>query len=247
MRRRSLIVGVILLAGYLAVLGATVGLRDDHVRPLYDGFTPPPSYRWVEPPSFFSSGNVKPTPVTTTIELGRDGSAAAGVATPDGQFVLNLGRGAIAPKAGATRVKVKISPVAPSTLAPLPPPLRPNGNAYKVVMTYEPDGSRVAQLAHPGTLVMDIPELGDALFRSGTGADWITMDATAVPPRQLSLTSPWSEPGEYVAGTRLPELVGPSGSSSHAVVIGIVVAVLAVLVLVAAFLLVRRRRRVNTP
>ncbi len=113
-------------------------------------------------------------------------------------------------------------------------------------MTYEPDGTPVRQLAHPGTLVMDIPELGDALFRSG-GTGWITMDATAVPPRQLSLTSPWSEPGEYVAGTRLPELVGPSGSSSHAVVIGIAVAVLAVLVLLAAFLLVRRRRRVNTP
>ncbi len=61
MRRRSLILGVVLLGGYLAVLGVTVGLRDDHVRPLYDGFTPPPSYRWVEPPSFFSSGNVKPT------------------------------------------------------------------------------------------------------------------------------------------------------------------------------------------
>ena len=247
MRRRSLILGVIVLGAYLVVLALTVGLRDDHVRPLYDGFTTPVPYQWVDPPSFFASGNVTPKPVTTTIALGPAGSTAAGVATPDGQFVLNLGRGAIAPIAGAHRVKVKISPVAPSSLAKLPSGLRPNGNAYDVTMVYEPNGTRVAQLARPGSLVMEIPELGDALFRSDDGTRWTTVDATGVPPRQLSLTAPWSEPGDYVAGTRLPELVGPSTSSSHAVVIGIAVAVAAVLLFVGAFVLVRRRRRVNAP
>ncbi len=69
-RRRSLVLGAIVVGAYLVVLAVTVGLRDDHVRPLYDGFTPPPSYRWVDPPSFFSSGNVEPKPAVTTIRLG---------------------------------------------------------------------------------------------------------------------------------------------------------------------------------
>ncbi len=74
------------------------------------------------------------------IALGREGSVASGVATPDGQLVLNFGRGAVAPRAGAKRVTVTITPVDPSDLAPVPSGLRPNGNAYQVEMRYGPGG-----------------------------------------------------------------------------------------------------------
>jgi hypothetical protein len=90
---------------------------------------------------------------------------------------------------------------------------------------------------------MDIPELGVHLFTSATGRAWTQIRATAVPPRQLSLTAPWTGPGYEIGATDLPELVGPTRSSSHSVAIAIGVAVLAVVILGVAALLVRRRRR----
>ncbi len=243
MTRRGVVLGALVLGGYLVVLAVTVGLRSDHVRPLYDGFTTPPSYRWVDPPAFFAAGNDTPAPVTRSVAVGRVGSEAAGIATPDGQFVLNLGRGAIATRAGAKRVDVTITPVAPGDLARVPSGLRANGNAYRVVMRYEPGGAAVGALAHPGTLVLEIPELGDHLFTSRLGRRWTEIPARAVPPRDLSLTAPWSGPGYAVGATDLPELVAPSRSSSHAVAIAVGVAVVAVVLLVATFLIVRRRHR----
>jgi hypothetical protein len=246
-RRRAVLLGAAAVGVYLLALAGTVALRADHVRPLYDGFAPQPTYRWVEPPPFFASGNVKPTALTTTIKIGSDGSEPTGIATPDGQFVLNLGRDAIAPKGGATKIKVKITPVAPSGLQPVPSPLRSNGNAYEVEMTYD-NGGRVGRLAKPGSLVMEIPELGTTLYSSGSGtgtvAKWSEVAARPVPPRQLSLAATFEQPGVYLGATNLPQLVAPAGeSSNHAVVIGIAVAVVTALLLVIAFVLVRRRRR----
>ena len=186
--------------------------------------------------------------MTATIRLTRNGSAAAGVATPDGQFALNIGRGAIPPSPGATSVTVKITPLAPDELGPLPSGsgLRPNGNAYLVAMTYK-TGKKVATLTKPGTAVIEIPEIGTGLFvaPAGGGATrWSVHEATPVPPRQLSLSTDFSRPGYYLAGTNLPELVGSDDSSSNdAVLIGIVTGVLAIVVLGVAGLLVRRRRR----
>ena len=252
MRRRNLVVGAALLAVYLVVLALTVGLRSDHVRPLYDGFAPPPAYQWVEPPPFFASGNVEPKPVSMTVKVGRAGSAAAGIATPDGQFVINLPRGAVTPSAGAAKVNVRITPVAPSTLPPVPGGLRPNGNAYRVEMVYD-TGKPVVRVERPGTLVVEIPELGDKLFfarrpgrSSGTVAagQWTDSSASPVPPRQLSLAASFDGPGYFLAGTILPELVGPSAeSSSNAPAIGIATAGLAVVLLGVAFVVVRRRAR----
>ncbi len=243
MCRRPVVVGVLLLCMYLAVLALTVGLRPGHVRPLYDGVTTPSAYRWVDPPAFFATGNDAPVPVRQSVPLGTDGSAPAGIATPDGQFVLSLGRGAVASRAGAERVDVTITPVAPGTLGPIPAGLRANGNAYRVVMRYAPGGGKVTRLDRPVSLVLEIPELGDHLFTSATGRHWTEVPATAVPPRELSLTAPWNAPRYTVGATNLPELVGPTRSSSHSVAIAVGVGVAAVLLLVVAFLLVRRRRR----
>jgi hypothetical protein len=241
--RRAALAGALIVGAYLAVLALTVGLRADHVRPLYDGFAPPASYRWVDPPSFFASGNVAPAPVTATIRLGAEGSAAAGVATPDGQFVVSLGRGAVAAREGATRVAVRITPQAPATLGPLPGGPRPNGNAYRVQMTYEPRGGTVTRLARPGSLVIEIPELGEDLFTSPDGREWTTLPARTVPPRNLSLATTLAAPGYFLGGTNLPELVGQEGSSSNqSVAIGAAVAGFTVVLLLVASVIVRRRR-----
>ena len=245
MTRRAAWLGLGAVVVYVVALAATAALGPGHVRPLYDGFTGPPKYEWVDPPSFFASGNQSPDPVTTTIPLGRSGSAATGVGTPDGQFVINLGEGAVAASPGAHAVHVTITPVAPKSLAALPDGLRANGNAYRVRM--KTGGTPVRSLDHPGTVVLEIPELGPNLFLSETGAHWTKLPSRVLPPRDLGLTADFTRPGYYVSGTDLPELVAAGGDSSgNALVIAIVVAVVAVALLVVGYLLVRGRRNRST-
>jgi hypothetical protein len=241
-RRKGALVALAVVCTYLAAAVATVLLRGDHVRPLYDGFVPPSSYHFVDPPSFFAAGNVQPQPLSATIELGPGGSKAAGIATPDGQFVIDLAAGAISPSSGDTSVAVHITPLAPSQVPAVPQGLRANGNAYRVDMTYAPSGQPVRAIAVPGTLLVEIPELGNHLFLSSDADTWTAVASQVLPPRQLSLTASFAAPGTYLAATSLPELAAPSSSSHSAIVLGIVVAVLALVLFAAAFFFVRRRR-----
>lgn len=241
---RALLVGVVAVAIYLAAATVTARVRHDDARPLYDGFVAPTSYRFVDPPSFFAAGNVTPKPMSTSIALGPGGSVATGFATPDGQFVVNLGQGAIAAAPGATSVAVQVTPLAPRHLSPVPGGLRANGNAYRIAMTYQPGGGPVTRFAAPGTMLIEIPELGTALFVSPDATTWSTVAAHPIPPRQLSMSAPFAAPGYYVAATSLPELASQPGRSDHtAVVLGIVTAVVAVLLFAGAYVIVRRRRR----
>jgi hypothetical protein len=243
MRRRPVLIAMAVVAVYVVAVSVTVASRHDHVRPLYDAFVPPSSYRFVDPPAFFASGNVKPTAASATIALGANGSAPAGLATPDGQFVVNLARGAIPPAKGATAISMRITPIAPKDLAPVPPPLRANGNAYRVQLTYEPRGPTIEKLVRPGTLLVEIPEIGRSLFTSATAGAWSPVASRVIAPSQLTMTAEFAAPGYYVAATNLPELTAPPGHSSHiAIVIGVATAVVAALLFAVAYLFTRRRR-----
>jgi hypothetical protein len=238
--------GAAAVAAYLLAVTVTVAIRHDDARPLYDGFTAPTSYRFVEPPAFFSSGNVEPHDLTTTIPLTADGSAAAGFATSDGQFVVNLGRGAIAAVPGATTVAVHVTPLAPRRLTAVPDGLRANGNAYRVDMTYEPTGGAVTRFVHPGTMLIEIPELGTALFTSLDAQSWTPVAARPIPPRQLSMSAQFRAPGYYVGATRLPELASPPGRSHRtAIILGLATTAAALVAFASAYAVVRRRR--NAP
>jgi hypothetical protein len=242
-RRRIVASGIAIVVAYLGVLAVTVVVRDAHVRPLYDGFAPPSSYRWVDPPAFFASGNTKPGPASAVVTIGPSGSNAAGVGTPDGQFVIDIARGAIPRHASDHSVSVEITPVAPQHLAPVPLGLRANGNAYRVSMTYEPSNTAVPAISGPATLLVELPEVGTRLFRSSSGRQWSPLPARAVSSTQLSLSAAFDGPGYYVAATDLPELAGPAGTSSHrSLVLGAGVAAVAVLVLLAGSIVQRRRR-----
>jgi hypothetical protein len=242
-RWRGSLIALLVVSSYLVAAAATVLLRGDHVRPLYDGFVPPSSYHFVDPPSFFAAGNVQPQPMSATIELGPGGSKAAGIATPDGQFVIDLAAGAIGPSNGDTSVAVHITPLAPSQVPAVPQGLRANGNAYRVDMTFAPSGQPVRAIAVPGTLLVEIPELGNNLFLSSDARTWTPVASQVLPPRQLSLTASFTAPGTYLAATSLPELATPSSSSHGAIALGIGVGVLALVLFGAAFFVVRRRGR----
>jgi hypothetical protein len=211
---------------------------------LADGIaTTPVSYRFVDPPPFFAAGNVAPRDLTATIALGVDGSVPAGIATPDGQFVVDLGRGAIAPSAGATTVAVRATPLAPRHLRALPTG-RSNGNAYRVDMTYEPTGVSVTRLAKPGTMLIETPELASALYVSPDATHWSTLTSRPIPPRQLSMSAQFPAPGYYLAGTLLPELaapVVPHKQHSHWVLYLVIVVFALGLAVSARFVVVRRR------
>ena len=241
--RRGLVVGLAVVVVYLAAVSVTIALRDGHVRPLYDAFVPPSSYRFVDPPAFFASGNVRPSATSATIALSPDGSEPTGLATPDGQFVINLPRGAIAPKEGATAVAIQITPIAPRHLPPALAPLRPNGNAYHVEITYRPHGGRVTHFAKPGTLLLEIPEVGRQLFKSAGADAWILVPSRVIGPSQLTMTAAFGAPGDYLAATSLPELTAPPGHSSHvAIVLGVATTILAALMFLGTYAVVRKRR-----
>jgi hypothetical protein len=211
-----------------------------------DGVVPPTRYQYVEPPAFFAAGNTKPQPVTVRVPLSARGSDAAGVATPDGQFVIDLAAGAIAPHAGATSVAIHVTPLAPGSRSALPNGLRANGNAYRVEMNYEPVGGAVNAVAKPGTLLIEVPELGAGVFVSTAANVWTNAGARTVGPQERAYSAQFANNATYLAGTNLPELAAATSSSdSHtALIAGIAIGV--VVLVVGAWLLLRRRRGAAT-
>jgi hypothetical protein len=234
--RRRRVAGLVILVAYLAIVSATVGFRDDHVRPLYDGLSPTSPYQYVEPPIIVASENVKPTALSTTIALGAGGSAAAGVATPDGQFVISLGQGAVAPAAGATAISIRITPLDPHNLAPVPGKrLQALGNAYRLEIAYEPSGQAVTRLAKPGTFLMELPDIGQHEFLSSDGRQWSAISARLV--GQRSMTASLRVPGYYVAATDGPTLAFRARQSSHAaLIVGLGVVLVALLLFLWVYL-----------
>ena len=104
-------VGILLAAAYVAVLVVTgVG---HPVRPLYDGAGFSVPYRWVKAPWYVGSYNVKPKELVTVIPFEDGVSALTGVSSEDSQLILNLPKGAIPARAGATGVLASITSEAP--------------------------------------------------------------------------------------------------------------------------------------
>ena len=239
------LVGLGLALAYVATIGVTLGLHPGRLRPLYEGFTPPSSYHWVNPPRIFAAGNQKPGVTRQTVELGPQGSVATGISTDDGQLVLGLAAGAVAPHRSDTSVAVTITPLDPAELAPLDAPYRANGNAYLIAMVYQPSRTAVRALVDPGaSLVLITPEVGPNLFTTPSAhGPWTSVPAHAIPPTDLTLGASVKVPGYELAGTTLPPPVYHHSSSVSTVEVSVAVGVLAVAVIGAGVVFSRRRRR----
>ncbi len=240
--RRPLLLGASAVAAYLVVAVVTLG-GGASVRPLFDSFTPPPPYRWVDPPKELAAGNVKPPPTVVDVPLAAEGSALRGIATDDGQFVLNLPDGAIVARDTETSVKVEVAPVGPASLGPLPPGLRADGNAYRASMAYQPSSQPVATLAKPGSLVMTVPEAGDAVLYSADGRTWTTLTTQNL-GGPVNPGANFDQPGYYLGATRapVPEASGGSSGLGDRVV---AVAVITVVVALGLWFLPALARRVR--
>ncbi len=113
------------------------------------------------------------------VPLSGGGSAAASVATSDGQAGVTLNAGAVAAHPPDTGVRVTFTPLNRATLGLLPPGLRPESNAYKVTLTYVPSGSPVVAMNGFGTIALTAAGPASALVSS---CDGVTRAGTAAGP-----------------------------------------------------------------
>jgi hypothetical protein len=240
--RRGLL-GAAALAAYVIAAVATVRLTDHHVRPLFEGIGPAPPYQWVDPPSEFASGNVKPHAVEREVALGPVGSPLTSLSSGDAQLVVNIPDGAMPPRPGDTAVVARFEPLAPKQYALPPVGLRADGNVYRVSFTYKPSGQAVEAVppGKEGSLVMGLPEPGVALLYSADGKRWEKL-ATQPVGGPTTLGTRFERTGYYL-GAASPTTGGGKASST-----GRIIAVVAIVVGVAVALglgpvLVRRWRR----
>jgi hypothetical protein len=243
------VVGLAVALAYVATIGVTLGLHPGRVRPLYEGFTPPSNYHWVNPPKIDAAANQKPTVTHATVKLGPHGSVASGVTTDDAQLSLGLSAGAIARHGSDTSVAVTITPLDPASVAPLTEPFRANGNVYDIAMAYQPSGVAVTTLAGAGaSMVLVTPEVGKHLFQSSSDkGPWTGVASHVIPPTDLTLGASIHRIGYYVGGTTLPPLAYGHSSSVGVAAISAGVGVLALVVIGVGVVLSRRRRRRAEP
>ena len=243
MNRRSWWVGGALVALYAAVVVGTNLTTDHPVRPLFDGAAGNTPYKWVKPPWYIGSVNVEPKASSSDIPFENGISPLIGVTSDDAQVILNLPQGALPPKEGATGVRATFTPLDPKKLAKLPSPLRPNGNAYRVEMDYQPSGEPVRQTSTSGNVIMVVPDEAEEIFYSVDGKSW-----DKIPTHKLgdptTVGSAFNKSGYYLAGTALPEFANPNKGSGTQKTIGTVMIVVALALLLGYVMpsLLRRSR-----
>ncbi len=243
MKRRPLRIGVALAVLYAAVVIATSLTTGHPVRPLFDGPGGAIPYKWVKAPWYVSSTNIKPRPSHQDITFENGVSPLIGVTSEDAQIILNLPQGALPPRDGDTAVRASFTPLDPKKLAKPPGGMRPNGNAYRVEMAYQPSGVPLRGLTTSGNVVMVVPDEAERLLFSADGKSW-----SELPTHQLgdpqTVGSAFNTPGYYLVGTSLPEFTNPNQGSGTKRTVGVVMVVVAVALLLGYVLptILRRAR-----
>lgn len=230
------------LAGLYALAVAATGLVSHRpVRPLFDAIGGAIPYKWVNPPWYVGSTNIKPGPTSTDIPFENGTSPLTGVNSEDAQLILNLPQGALPPNGDDTAVRASFTPLDPKKLAKLPGGMRPDGNAYRVKMAYQPSGDPVRQITTSGNVVMVVPDEAEKMLFSLDGKSWAEL------PTQLlgdpnTVGSAFNTPGYYLVGTTLPEFVNPNQDDGRKRVLGIAM-IVGALALLLGFVLPAILRR----
>jgi len=232
-------IGAVLVAVYVLAVTGTLPLGRN-VRPLFEGIGPPPAYRWVKPPADFAAGNVPPKPSDTDIPMTPTGSQQAGAQSEDNQLVINMAPNAAPPHPPDTSVRIHIEPVDPSTLAPLPPDVKPNGNDYLVTLTYQPSGAPVPTLTAQGNILLTVPLNAAGMYYSTDGRTWNKAGVQTVVGQPI-VGGPFTASGHYLAGTHPTPPSSGGGGGSGVIIVAALVGGLALVL--GLFPVVRRRRR----
>ena len=136
-----------------------------------EGQTP---YRYVvAPPGVTSEGAAESG--ASAQPIGPAGFAG----TTDNQMQLTLPEGVLPPRPGEQAVRVQLDQLDPATLPPLPRGLEPEGNGYRVGLTYAATGAPVGALAAPATLSVSAPAAPTHVLELVDGR-WVRLRSTAV-------------------------------------------------------------------
>jgi hypothetical protein len=170
--RRVVRAGAGLVALYVVVAFVTAQVSSRPVLPLFDGFAPPVPYNWVNPPPELAAGNTVPPPVERQFPVGPEGAPASNASSDDAQIIVGLDNGSVPASPPDTTIAVRMVPLDPGTLGPLPPGLRAVSNAYRVSLTYLPSQAPLTRLAVKGTIALTAGGTGDRMLYSADGQTW---------------------------------------------------------------------------
>jgi hypothetical protein len=233
--------GVLLATLYAAVVVVTNVVTDHPVRPLFDGVGGTTPYKWVKPPWYVGSANIEPKASSSDITFENGVSPLIGVTSDDAQIILNLPQGALPAHGADTSVRASFTPFDPKKLAKPPDDTRPDGNAYRVDMTYEPSGAPVTQTTNSGNVIMVVPDQAETMLFSLDGKSW-----DPLPTHQLgdpnTVGSAFNRPGYYLVNTLVPEFPNPNNGSGTKKTVGTVMIVVAIALLLGYVLPVVLRR-----
>jgi hypothetical protein len=241
--RRLAAAFIVAAAVYLVSAVATIGTSSHPLRPLYEGIGPAPPYRWVRPPPAFKATNIAPIAVSQTSTLTSTGSIQTQISTTDAQLALSLPAGAIPPSPSHSALRLGITPVDPAKLGQLPPGLYPDGNAYRVSASYQPNQQPIAEAVKPIDGILRTPVPSVALFTSVDGQTWSRLVDHHI-PGQAAVATTFTKFGYLLAASNVPVV---TRSSSRATTIWLVVGLGVVAVLLVAVLLLRRSGRLRWP
>ena len=243
--RRQLVAGAWLVAAYVLAALATSTWAPGGMRPLFDGFgSHPGQYNWVEPPKEFAEGNQAPEKAEAGIVLsGADGSGPASASPPDGQVLATVVPKAVPAHPPDEAATLDLRPVDAGSLAPLPVGLRPEGNAYRIAVTYRPSDTVLEKLEVPGTLGLTSAAPADVLLFSADGTSWERRPATPL-AQGNGLTGVLVDTGFYLAASEGPLREAAGGGGGAPVVL---YALAAVVPVALAWLLLGKRSRSGAP
>lgn len=247
-RMRSAAVVVLVLGLAASPAGAHPG----------EGETP---YRYVSaPPGVTSEG--PPEVGISTQPIG----PAVFAGTTDNQMQLTLPEGAFPAAQGETGVRVQLDQLDPATLPPLPAGLEPEGNGYRVGLTYALSGGALTALALPATLGVVAPAAPTDVLELVDG-QWVRLSYTPVaeeagfssvvqvdgPITLMQVYDPARAPRPTAAVTARPTPPAPVEAASTDVqdeprpVLPLVLTGLLLAALAGGLLEARRRRRGSRP
>lgn len=237
-RPRAIVAGVVAVAVYAvgSLISARLGVQP---APMLDGLSPPPPYRWVEPPPELAAGNEEPAGGSFTVDLTKKGSTAGAFSTPDSQATVIVSEGSIAASSGEERVRIEIEPLDPALLGPPPSGLEFAGNVYRMTGTYEPGEQPVGELApgHDQRVVLIYPAAASepehqpvTLLASDDGERWTRLETNDSSAQQQAQST--FENFGYFVVARPPAATGLSNSAIGVVVLSVILLALGALVIV---------------
>lgn len=230
MVKRRLVFGAVAILIYL--LGAVVTSRLDpfETPPVLDGLSPPPAYRWVEPPVDLADGNKKPFGGTFSVKFTNGRSEAGAFTIRDSQLSMILDPGVLVANGNPRAADISITPRGASSVD-RPVGLHIDGNVYRIVITAQPSGDAITSFKSPQRVILVYPadhsfvKPEHLIALSADGRTWSrlkTQDSTVQQQSSALIRSPG-----YVA------VVTPTkGKSSNTAVVVYVVAGVAVLGLI---------------